>query len=151
MEIAHQLGDKKIEIRIALAVRMRRHVDGHAVDFSRKIGPVVEVEGAQEILVRFPLARMLGHYQAGDILEHGARTQQRLACQLFLAHVACRGRLHIADAGRDDGHRVQACRARRITRVAGGCAAGIPGTESGRARAELRDSCSGQGQQPQAC
>src|SRR5438132_675940 len=47
-----QLRNEEIQIRIALAMRMRAHVDGHPVDESRKIGAVVEIEPAQQILVR---------------------------------------------------------------------------------------------------
>ena len=47
---------------------MSWHVDGHAVYFDGKIGAVVKVEAAQEILVGLTLSGMLGDDQAGHDL-----------------------------------------------------------------------------------
>ena len=71
----HQLRDQEIDIGIALAVAMGRHVDRHAVDGDGEIRAVVEIEAAQKILVGFALAGMLGHDQARHDFEHlaGAR------------------------------------------------------------------------------
>ena len=55
----HQLGDQEVEIRVALAVRVRRHVDRHAGDRRREVGAVIEVEAAQEVLVGLALAAVL--------------------------------------------------------------------------------------------
>ena len=42
----HQFGNQKIQIRKALPVRVRGHIDGHSIDGRRKIGSVVEVKTA---------------------------------------------------------------------------------------------------------
>ena len=67
---ADQFGDQEIEIGIALAVRVRAHVDRHVVDVDREIGAVVEIVAAQEILVGFALAGVLRDDQAGHGFEH---------------------------------------------------------------------------------
>jgi hypothetical protein len=60
----HQLRNQEIDIGIALAVAMGRHVHRHAVDGNGEVRAMVEVEAAQKILVGFALAGMLGHDQA---------------------------------------------------------------------------------------
>ena len=72
---ADQFGNEEVQVRIALAVAMGAHVDRHAVDRDGEIGAVVEVEAAQEILVRFAFAAVLGDDQAGRRFQHfaGAR------------------------------------------------------------------------------
>ena len=70
-----QLGDQEIEIGVALAVGMGRHIDRHAADISGEIGAVVEVEAAQEILVRLAVAGVLGDDQAGHHFQRFAGAQ----------------------------------------------------------------------------
>ena len=61
---ADQLREQEVDVGIALAVAMCRHVDRHAVDGDGEIGAVIEIEAAQEILVGFAFAGMLGDDQA---------------------------------------------------------------------------------------
>ena len=56
---------------------MGRHVDRHAVDLDGEIGAVVEIEAAQEILVGFAFAGMLGDDQAGHDLQRLAGARER--------------------------------------------------------------------------
>jgi hypothetical protein len=60
-----ELGDEPVQVAVALAVRVRGHVDGHAVDRGREVGAVVEVEAAQEILVRLAVAECCVTIDAG--------------------------------------------------------------------------------------
>ena len=56
---------------------MRRHVDRDAGDRAREIGPVVELEAAQIVLVGLPLAAVLADHEPRNILEHLSRPQDR--------------------------------------------------------------------------
>ena len=62
-----QLRDQEIEVGVSLAVPVGRHVDRHPAGRDGEIGAVVEVEAAQEILVRLAAAGVLG----GDGAGHG--------------------------------------------------------------------------------
>ena len=68
----------------------------------RKIGAVIQIEGAQEVLIGFALARMLGDDQPGNIFEQRGGPQQGLTQHLLLAHVARRRGTHRAQTGGDD-------------------------------------------------
>ena len=77
------LGDDEVGVGEALAVRVRHHVDRHAVDRQREVGAVVGVEAAQEVLVRLAAARVLHHHQPGrdaqDVLHAADRPQLEVA------------------------------------------------------------------------
>jgi hypothetical protein len=92
-----QLRDQKVDICVALPVAMSRHVDGHAVDPDRKIGAVIKIEAAQEILVGLTLSGMLGDDQAGHDLKRLAGPQEGHGIHISAAdgHGAGRGRLHV--------------------------------------------------------
>ena len=60
---------------------VRAHVDRHAVHEHRKVGAVVEVEAAQEILVGLAAAGMRGGDKSRHELEQVAGAQQ--AGQVF--------------------------------------------------------------------
>ena len=92
-----QLGDQPVEVGVALAVRVRRHVDRHAVDEGREVGAVVEVEAAQVVLVRLAVAAVLRHDHAGHELEHLGRPQGRPALDQLRGHGAGAGRVGAAD------------------------------------------------------
>ena len=77
--LLHQFRNQEIEIGIALAMGMAGHVDGNVVHAHRQIGAVIEIKAAQEILVGFSAARMLGDDHAGNFLHHFGGTQQRRA------------------------------------------------------------------------
>ena len=70
VEPGGKFGHEKVDVGVALAVRMGRFIDRHVVDEGREIGAVVEVEAADEILVRFAFAGMNGHHQARHRLQH---------------------------------------------------------------------------------
>jgi hypothetical protein len=60
-------------------VRVRRHVDRHAVDPGREVGAVVEVEAAQVVLVGLAVAAVLRDDDAGNEFEHLGGPQRRPA------------------------------------------------------------------------
>ena len=74
-----QFRNQEVDIGIALAVAVRRHVDRHAVDGDGKIRAVVEIEAAQKILVGFALAGMLGDDQARHDFQHLADPRRTAA------------------------------------------------------------------------
>ncbi len=80
----NQFGNQEIQVGVALAVRVGRHVDRHARDPRCEIGAVIEVVAAQEILVRLAVAGMLGNDHAGHGFENFARAEVR-ACFDLLA------------------------------------------------------------------
>jgi hypothetical protein len=67
-----QFGDQEIEVEIALAMPVRRHVDRHAIDKAGEIGAMIEIEAAKEILVGLAAARMLRGDDAGHVLDQFA-------------------------------------------------------------------------------
>jgi hypothetical protein len=64
IDAAPLLRDQKVEVEIASPVSMDVLVDRHPIDERHKVGPMVEVEASQQILVGFALARMRGDGQA---------------------------------------------------------------------------------------
>ena len=80
-----------MEIGVALAVRVRRHVHRYAVQVHAHVGPVVGVEPAQEDLVGLPSPLVLRQNQPGhgaqDVLRRHARPEQEVP----LAHRARAG------------------------------------------------------------
>ena len=66
---------------------MGAHVDRHVVDSDREIGAVVEIVAAQEILVGFALAGVLGHDQPGHGFQHFARPRHRPRVELLAGDV----------------------------------------------------------------
>ncbi len=88
MQIPDEFGNDEVEVGVALAVRVRRHIDRHVIDFQREIRAVVQIEGAQEVLVGFPFAGMLSNDQPGDVFQYRCGAQERLTLQLSLADVA---------------------------------------------------------------
>jgi hypothetical protein len=65
IEAIEHFRDQEIEIAISLAMRIGRSVDRHVVDEIGKVGAVVEVETACEILRRLALAGVDGDDKAG--------------------------------------------------------------------------------------
>src|SRR5262249_27931891 len=59
IEMIDQLGNQEIQIGVALPVAVRRQVDRHAFDARLKVGAVIEIEPAHEILIRLSFARVL--------------------------------------------------------------------------------------------
>ena len=69
VDAADQFGDHEVEIGIALPVRVRAQIDRHIVERDVDVGAVVEIESAQEILVRLALGAVLDDDQAGHGFE----------------------------------------------------------------------------------
>jgi hypothetical protein len=67
---------------------VRRHVDRHAFHARQEVGAMVEVEAAQEQLVRLPVTRVLRDDQARNQLEDLAGAQERPVFELFVEHGA---------------------------------------------------------------
>ena len=59
LDAVDHLGDQKVRIRVALAVRVRDHVDRHVVGVDGDVGAVVGVEAAEQPLRRLPAALVL--------------------------------------------------------------------------------------------
>ena len=97
LHAADQLGNQEVEIRVALAVRVRRHVHRHAGDRGGEVGAVIEIEAAQEVLVRLALAAVLRDDDAGHGLQHFARRASADAPRAARGDRALAGRLRDAD------------------------------------------------------
>jgi hypothetical protein len=70
LNAGHQLRDEEVQVRVALAVGVRHHVYWRPRHRHGEVAAVIEVEAAQEVLVRLPLTAVLGNDDAGDRLEH---------------------------------------------------------------------------------
>ena len=92
-----RFGNHEVEIEITLAMAMRAHVDRHAVDETGEIRAVIEVEAAQEILVRLARSRMLRGDDAGHILHQFTRPADRHIVEIGIADGALRSRNGDAD------------------------------------------------------
>ena len=77
LDAGHELGNHEIEVRVALAMCVGRHVHRHPRNRRREVGAVIEVEAAQEILIGLPFAAVLGDDQTRYRLEHLAVAHQR--------------------------------------------------------------------------
>src|SRR5262249_33608552 len=89
--------DDGVHVRVSLAVRVRGEVERHVVEEDREVGPVIEVEAAQEVLVGLPTASMLRDDDAGNGLEELTAARDRAIGELGPAGRALAGRL--CDAG----------------------------------------------------
>ncbi len=139
-----QLGDEEVDVGVTLAVRVRRHVDGDAVHAHREVGAVVQVEAAQEVLVRLAVAAVLRDDQPRHHLEHLAWPQHRSPLELDRGHDAlARGArfTHQPDARRSHDDFLERRRGRNARPPAGGgkCQR-HDGAESGRVRIALAHS-----------
>jgi len=79
-----ELWDEEVEITVALAMSVSRHVDRDTIHESREIGAMVEVEATQEILVSLAVPAVLSHDEPRHGLEHLRRTQQRTVLEYLL-------------------------------------------------------------------
>ena len=106
LNVRGQLRDHEIEIRVSLAVRVGGVIDRYAVHADRKVGTVVEVVAAEQILIRLTLAAVRGHLQAGNGLEQLAGTKGWRERQLIVDHDAFAGGAggpnQLPPRGRDD-------------------------------------------------
>src|SRR5689334_7060431 len=74
IDVVDELGDEKVQIGVALPVAMRRHVEWHALEPGLEVRSVVEVEPANEVLIRLSIARVLSDDHAWHCLEELALT-----------------------------------------------------------------------------
>ena len=72
-----EFGNQRIQIGVALAMRVRLEIHRHEVDARREVGAVVEIESTQEILRRLASACMLRGDHAGHRFEDLAAAQVR--------------------------------------------------------------------------
>jgi hypothetical protein len=98
LDLVDQLGNEEIQVGVALAMRVGRHVDRQALHPGGEVGAVVEVVAAQEVLVGLAVAGMLRDDEARHRLKHLAGTQQRQVGQPLAADGALRGGIRRADA-----------------------------------------------------
>jgi hypothetical protein len=82
LHAADQLRDHEVGVGIALRVRMCRHVHRKAGNRLRKVEPVIEIEPAQIVLIRFALSAVLADDHARHRLEHFGRAVNRANGQL---------------------------------------------------------------------
>ena len=61
-----RLGNQKVQVRVALAVRVAHGVDRRVVDEERHVGAVIEVEAAREVLLGLASARVLDRKEPRD-------------------------------------------------------------------------------------
>ena len=82
----HKLRDDGVHVRVALAMRVRRQVQRHAVDENGEVRAVVEIEAAQKILVGFAAAGVLRDDQAGKRLQNLSRAKKRTILEFLCAY-----------------------------------------------------------------
>ena len=115
-----------VDVEIALAVAVRAQVQRHAVEDRREVGAVIEVEAAQEILVRLAAAGVLHGDHARHGFEQLGDAQHRPHEQVGAADGAlarCLGRADELEAAaeHDDLFEASPCaRRRRLCGAAGG-------------------------------
>ena len=91
VDVVDELGDEEVEVGVALTVRVRRHVDRHALEPRLEVGAVVEVEAANEVLVRLAVAGVLRDDEARDRLEQLAFSRQWAKAEVGRADVSLGG------------------------------------------------------------
>ena len=60
-----------------MTMGMRRQIDRYAIDGRQEVRAMVQIEAAQKVLVGFAIARVLGHDQSRNPLQHIGRAQHR--------------------------------------------------------------------------
>ena len=73
--IVDELRNDKIQVHIALAMAVCGEIHWHTIDARRKIGAMVQVKAAQEILIGFACAAVLRDCYTRDNLQHFARPE----------------------------------------------------------------------------
>ena len=89
-DVAHELRNEIVDVRVTLTVRVRPEVYRHAVDVRIQVRAVIELETAQVVLICLTAAAVLADDEAGNIFQHFARAQQRARRDLFLVDRAGR-------------------------------------------------------------
>ena len=105
VDVVDEFRNEEIQIGVALPVPVRRHVERHAVEPRLKIGAVVEIEAAHEVLVRLAVAGVLRDDHPGHGLEQLALARDRAKAQIGGADASFGGRrrdaAQVVDAARD--------------------------------------------------
>jgi hypothetical protein len=86
IKLLNQLRNKEIKIGVAFAVGMDGKVYWDSIEVRRKVGPMIEVEASQEILVRFTASGMLSNDHTRDGLHDFTRTEKRTFRNLLLSN-----------------------------------------------------------------
>src|SRR5207244_1669436 len=89
LDALDELGDEEVEVGVALAVRVRSEVDRDALDRREEVGSVVEVEPAQEVLVRLSCAAVLGDDESRHELQNLARPEDGSLLDELARDLAC--------------------------------------------------------------
>ena len=123
VELLDHFRDDRVQVRITLAVTVSHEIDRLAVHRDREVGAVVEIEAADEILVRLAVARVLGDDDAGHHLEQLAAAEDRPGGEFLLAGLAFRGGGRLADEAfrlADDDERIELLRCGGLRADGGG-------------------------------
>jgi hypothetical protein len=124
---------------------MRGHVDRHPLEPRLEIRPVIEVEAADEILVRLPIAGVLRDDETGHRLEQLALTRERAKAQIGGTDVTLgRGRRDadevVGSSRYADG--LERTRPRAVSVIAGGillCSRNADGGRTGHEKRYAKD------------
>ena len=92
-----QFRNQDVQVGVTLAVTVARQVHRHPVDARGEVSAVIEVEAAQEELVRLPRAGMLRENQAGHGFKHFTGTRERAPFKLFRTDGSFGSRFRDAD------------------------------------------------------
>ncbi len=93
-----------MQVDVALPVGVAHRVDGRPVDEDREVGAVIEVEAAQEVLLRLAPSRVLHREEPRDHLEHPFGAEPRAKREFVLARRRIRRRVALRRrANRDEG------------------------------------------------
>ena len=120
VDVVDELGNEEVEIGVPLPVRVRGHVDRHALESRLEIRAVIEVEAANEVLVRLPVARVLRDDEAGHGLEQLALARDWAEAQVRGADVALGSRRGDADEVIDTAQDLDGAERARLGAVARG-------------------------------
>jgi hypothetical protein len=121
LDSIEQLGDHEVDVGVALAVAMRVHVHGNAIDAGGQVGAVIQVEAAQEILVGLAIARVLSDHESGNGFEQLAGAHHGTRLELRARDRALSRRLDATDEA------ASLCRDHDLVEVIGGQAGGKRG------------------------
>jgi len=96
VDVVDKLGDEEIQIRVSLAMTVCWQIDWHSLEACLKVGAVVEVEAADEVLVCLALAGVLRHDESGDDLQQLAIAHDSSQSKVGDSHATFRGRVRDA-------------------------------------------------------
>ena len=109
LHAADELGNEEIEIRVAVAMPVRREIHRDARDRRGEIGSVIEVETSQVVLIRLAFSAVLTDHHSRNGFEHLARAHDRTRVELAGGDGSLTG-------GLGDAHQIL-CRVLRVSEV----------------------------------